>query len=98
VREHRLTGDVANGEDRGLAAAALLIDIDEAVVFHLHPGHLQAEIRRVRPAPRRNQNAVVFTRFLALSARELRRDAGAALANAGLTRFEAARGLREPSP
>ena len=58
VREHRIAGDVADGEDRRLGRAALPVDFDEAALIHLHLRLVEAGDGRVRTAADRHEHAI----------------------------------------
>src|SRR2546426_903363 len=58
VREHRLADHVADGEDRRLVRAALLVDHDEAALIDLHLRLLEAGDLRVRAASHGDEDAI----------------------------------------
>ncbi len=57
VREHRLTGDIADGPYMRLGRPPLGIDSNETLLVDLDLGLLQAQTVAVRPAADRNQHA-----------------------------------------
>ena len=58
VREHRIAGDVADGEDRRLGGPALRVDFDEAALIHLHFRLVEAADGGVRTASHRHEHAI----------------------------------------
>src|SRR5258706_16448908 len=58
VREHRLADHVADGEDRRLVRAPLLVDHDEAALIDLHLRAVETGNSRVWAAPDGDEHAV----------------------------------------
>ena len=58
VRQHRLADDVADGEDRRLVGAQLLVDDDEAALVDLDACAVEPGNLRIRPAADRHQHAI----------------------------------------
>ena len=56
VSQHRLTGDVSDGEDVGLVGSPLFVGYDKPVFVELDLGVLQAEVLGIRAAAYRDQD------------------------------------------
>ena len=62
--EHRLSGNVSDGVDRGIGGLALLVDFDKALRIHFDLGFVETHNFRVRPTSDRHQHAVEHLFFL----------------------------------
>ena len=89
VREHRLAGDIADGEDVGLGGAALEVGFDETALVDQRAGLLQSQSGAVGAASGGDQYAVVGFRALhAVGAAQHRADAVGGFLDRGHGRFE----------
>ena len=64
VSQHWLSGNIADGINRGIGGLALLVDFDEAFRIHFDLGFVETRNFRVRPTSHRHQHAVEHLFFL----------------------------------
>ena len=69
VRQHRLAGNVADGEDVRHARPPLAIHLDEPALVHRDPSLIQGQVPAVGPPPDRHQHAPSKTCSLDLAIR-----------------------------
>ena len=60
--QHRLAGDIADGQDVRIGRAERAIDLDKALLVHLHLRVFQTEALAVRAAADGDQHAIVASR------------------------------------
>src|SRR5690606_20931692 len=83
VGEHRLAGDVADGEDVLVAGALLAVHFDETAIVHGDAGIFQPQVGAVGPPTHADEHAVKLAADGPLLALHVHLDALARVAHAG---------------